>query len=234
MKEGDLVLCTVKEVTNTITFVELPNGKAGTIISSEIAPGRIKFMRQYVVPNKKIVCKVLTISGDNVHLSLRRVTSKEKKEIMQLFQQDQAFNISFKQILGEKEELTKGKILQDFKSLTEFVEKTKQDESVLGRYIPKEKQEAIKKITNKKRRSQELHQIINIKCLKSDGLMKIKKVFDFDNNAISITYISAGKFKLDLTVDDFKQGKKEMTEILEKLGKRAKENDCEFSAIEEK
>jgi translation initiation factor 2 alpha subunit (eIF-2alpha) len=30
-------------------------------------------MRAYVVPNKKIVCKILRVSGDNVELSLRRV-----------------------------------------------------------------------------------------------------------------------------------------------------------------
>ena len=78
MEEGNLVLCTVKKVTNTITFVELSDGEEGTIVSSEIAPGRIKLMRQYVVPNKKIVCKILEISGDRISLSLRRVNSKER------------------------------------------------------------------------------------------------------------------------------------------------------------
>ena len=80
MEEGNLVLCTVKNVTNTITFVELPNRQEGTIVSSEIAPGRIKLMRQYVVPNKKIVCKVLRVEGDHVHLSLRRVNSNKRKK----------------------------------------------------------------------------------------------------------------------------------------------------------
>ena len=80
MEEGDLILCKVKKVTNTITFVEMPDGNEGTIISSEIAAGRIKLMRQYVVPNKQIVCKILRIENGNVHLSLRRVNSKEEKE----------------------------------------------------------------------------------------------------------------------------------------------------------
>ena len=80
MKEEELVLCTVEKVTNTVTFVRLPDGREGTIISSEIAPGRIKFMRQYVVPNKKIVCKVLRDEGNNINLSLRRVNNKEKKD----------------------------------------------------------------------------------------------------------------------------------------------------------
>ena len=110
MEEGDLLLCTVEKVSNTITIVRLPNGKEGTIVSSEIAPGRIKHMRQYVVPNKRIVCKILEISGNNIHLSLRRVNSKEKKEVMQRYKQDQAINIAFKEILGENSNETKRNI----------------------------------------------------------------------------------------------------------------------------
>ena len=102
MEEGDLVLCKVEKVTSTITSVRLPNNKEGTLVSSEIASGRIKLMRQYVVPNKQIVCKILKIDGDQIHLSLRRVNSKEKKEVMQSFKQSQAIDIAFKQIFGDK------------------------------------------------------------------------------------------------------------------------------------
>lgn len=234
MQEGDLILCKVETVTNTITFVKLPNGHQGTIVSSEIAPGRIKFMRDYVVPNKQIVCKVLKIEGDHAHLSLRRVTSKEKKEVMQSFKQSQAVNVAFKQILGEKENSVKEKILKDFKDLTEFINETKNNKELISKYIPKEKQDAIKAVSQKKKGKQELKQNIKIKCLENDGVKKIKKIFDIDDKNLSITYISAGNFKLKLTVEDFKQGKKRMHEITEELKKRAKKNNCEFYATEEK
>ncbi|MCK4649798.1 hypothetical protein KAT36_01060 [Candidatus Pacearchaeota archaeon] len=234
MKEGDLIPCKVKKVTNTITFVEMPNGHEGTIISSEIAAGRIKLMRQYVVPNKQIVCKILRIEGDHAHLSLRRVTLKEKKEVMQKFKQSQAINVAFKQILKEKEKEIKEKILNDFKDLSEFTRATKINPELLQKYIPKENQEAIKKIINKKRKKEQLRQNIKIKCLENDGITRIKKIFDLKNDNLKVTYISAGKLSLKLTVEDFKQGKKEMTKILEKLEKRAKENNCEFFATEEK
>lgn len=234
MKENDLLLCKVKKVTNTITFVEIPNGHEGTIISSEIAAGRIKLMRQYVVPNKQVVCKILKIEGDHVHLSLRRVTSKEKKEVMQKAKQIQAINVAFKQILKDKEKLTKEKILENFETLTEFINTARSDETLIKKYIPKENQEAIEKVLNKKRKNEQLKQIIKIKCLESDGLARIKKILNIENKNISINYISAGNFSLKLTVEDFKQGKKEMTEILEKLEKQAKENNCEFFATEDK
>jgi len=234
MKEGDLILCKVKEVTNTITFVEMPNGQEGTIISSEIAAGRIKLMRQYVVPNKQIVCKVLRIEGDHAHLSLRRVNSKEKKEVMQKAKQSQAINVSFKQILKEDEKEIKGKILNDFGTLSEFATEVRTAPELLQKYIPKEKQTAIEKIINKKRKNEQLRQNIKIKCLEDDGVSRIKKIFDLKNDNVKVTYISAGNFSLKLTVKDFKQGKKEMIDILEELEKRAKENNCEFHATEDK
>jgi len=234
MEEGNLVLCTVKNVTNTITFVELPNSQEGTIVSSEIAPGRIKHMRQYVVPNKKIVCKILKVDGDHIHLSLRRVNSKEKKEVMQKWKTEQATEVAFKQILGENAKKVKGEILEDFKDLAEFVSAARNDESLISKYIPKEKQDAIKAVSNKKRKNEELKQNIKIKCLEDDGIKKIKEIFDLKDENITVSYISAGNFKLKLTVEDFKQGKKRMAEILEKLEKKAKENNCEFYATEDK
>ena len=234
MEENDLVLCKVEKVTNTITFVRLPNGKQGTLISSEIAPGRIKFMRQYVVPNKQIVCKILEIRGDNIHLSLRRVNSKEKKEVMQKFKQEQATNVAFKQILGEKSEQIKEKILKDFTTLAEFIEAAKNDNDLITKYIPISNLESIKKLTEKKRENLELKQNIQLKCLEDDGIKKIKDLFDLDNENLSVTYLTAGQFKLKLIVDDFKQGKKIMTDILEKIGGKAKKNNCEFFVSEEK
>ena len=50
-------------------------------ILSEIAPGRIRNLREYVVTKKRIICKILRISGERIYLSLRRVTPKEQKEI---------------------------------------------------------------------------------------------------------------------------------------------------------
>ena len=92
----------------------------------------------------------------------------------------------------------------------------------------------MKKKMRKKRKNEELKQNIKIKCLEDDGVKKIKAIFEFDDQNISVNYISAGNFKLKLTVEDFKQGKKRMTEIIEELEKRAKENNCEFYASEAK
>jgi translation initiation factor 2 alpha subunit (eIF-2alpha) len=234
MEEGNLVLCTVEKVTNTVTIVKLPNGKEGTIISSEIAPGRIKLMRQYVVPNKKIVCKVLNVSGNNINLSLRRVNSKEKKEVMQEFKQKQTINAAFRQIFGENENKITKIILENFKSLPEFVSAARTNPSIIIKFIPKDKEATIRKIIEKKRKNQELKQIITIKCLENDGVKRIKEVFDIKDSDVTVNYISAGNLTLKLSVEDFKKGKVKMAEILEELKRKAKSNNCEFYATEQK
>src|SRR3989344_3062563 len=92
-EDGDLVLCKVTEVGRTaVSVVAEGNEKIdGTIPISEIAPGRIRNLRDYVVPNKRIVCKVLraNISGSLV-LSLRRVSLKETKEVFEEQKKDRA------------------------------------------------------------------------------------------------------------------------------------------------
>jgi translation initiation factor 2 alpha subunit (eIF-2alpha) len=232
--EGDVVLCTVDKVENTICFVHLPDGTKGTIISSEIAPGRIKFMRAYVVPNKKIVCKVLKISGDNIALSLRRVNPKEKKQVMQEFKQELANKAALKQILGEDYQKTKEKILEKYSELILFIETAREDETVIETLIPKKYHEQIKKITEKKKRQVEIRYTVTVKSLREDGVTRIKELFDIKNDKIKITYISAGQFKIKYTASEFKEGKQELYKKFEELEKKAKELEIEFEFKEEK
>ena len=82
LEEGQIVLCTVDKILGTIVFVRIAGGGEGTITTSEISPGRIRNLRQYVVPEKKIVCKILRIRGDKIYLSLRRVKQQEKRELL--------------------------------------------------------------------------------------------------------------------------------------------------------
>ena len=227
MKEDDLLLCTVERITPTNVFVKLPDGKQGTIILSEIAPGRIKNIRQYVVPNKKIVCKVLRIRGDNIDLTLRRVSSKEKKQVMDQFKQEQSIKAGFKQILKDKAKAIEEKIKKDF-TLTEFLEQAHLDPDILKKYIPKKFQEVVQKIIQKKQKQVEIKKIIKLKCLGDNGINKIKKIMAPQNKDEKITYISAGKFQISLKADDYKQGNKKMKSIVDKIEKLGKKYNCEF------
>jgi len=231
MEEGDLILGTVERISSTVVFVRLPDNSEGTIITSEIAPGRIKNMRQYVVPKKKIVCKVLRVSGSHVELSLRRVNSKEKKEVMQRYKQEQTSKSAIHSILKEDAKEVEEKILKDFESLFEFLSQAREDNKLIDKYIPKKFHEAIKKITEKKQKKVELNQLVKVKCLEDDGIKRIKKIFP-DNKEVKITYISAGEFKVKMTAENYKDGNKKMQKVIETIEENSKSNKCEFSATE--
>ena len=73
LEEGEIVLCTVDKIIGTTVFVKIEGNGEGTITTSEIAPGRIRNLRDYVSPGRKIVCKVLRVDVNKISLSLRRV-----------------------------------------------------------------------------------------------------------------------------------------------------------------
>ncbi len=233
LKEGEIILCTVDQIEGTTVFVSLPSGQKGTIVTSEIAPGRIRNIREYVVPKKKIVCKILRIKGDNIDLSLRRVNSKEKKEIMQKYKQEQTSKSALHSILKDNAQEIEEKILKKFTSLLEFLTEARENEKLIDEYIPKPFHEQIKKLTQKKQKHIEVRKIIRLKCLESDGILRIKKILSIKNPQTKITYLSAGKFQINLKGNDYKQANKELEELLEKIKASAKENKCEFE-IEEK
>ena len=232
--EGDLVLCKVLQVENAITTVEMPDGSKGTIISSEIASGRIKFMRDYVVPNKKIVCKVLTVSQGRIALSLSRVNVKERKVVLQEHKQKVATEVAFKQIFGEDYDSVSTKIFKDYKEILDFMRAAKEDNSLVEKSIPKKFLEKVLANVNKKKKQSELKYEINLICQKEDGVKVIKKILNVENKALKINYISAGKYSLKYFCDDFKTGKAKMKEILDDFESKAKKEGCEFGVKEKR
>ena len=86
-EDGELVWCTVTSVQYHSVFVTMDEyGKTGMIHISEVSPGRIRNIRDFVREGKKIVCKVLRINKEKeqVDLSLRRVTETQKREKINL------------------------------------------------------------------------------------------------------------------------------------------------------
>ena len=57
LQEDDIVLCTVKRIEKTIVFLDVQENShtiEGTMIFSEVSAGRIRNIRDYIVPNKKL------------------------------------------------------------------------------------------------------------------------------------------------------------------------------------
>ena len=234
LEEGDIVFCTVDRIIGTNIFVKLTeNNKEieGCIVMSEIAPGRIRNIRDYVVPKKKIVCKILRISGDRIDLSLRRVTLKEQKEVKERYNQEKSYESILKSVLGEKavkiiEVLSKSGKIYDF--LNEAKENPKELENLVGKEDSKKILDIIK--TQQKKKKIVLKREISLIATDSHGIETIKKLLGTISNA-KVSYISAGNYVLKIESDDLKKADNDLRDILVELEKEAKKVGAEFSII---
>lgn len=229
LEEGDVVLCTVDRIAGTIVFVNIDETNLeGSIILSEIAPGRIRNLRAYVVPKKKIVCKVLRIKGDQIHLSLRRVTQKEQKEVLEKHKQEKSYKSILNTILKEKSK----EIIKEIKkesSLFDFFEEAKENPKKLEKIIGKEDSQKILEILNsQKKKIIPVKKFFNLTTINSEGIEQIKKILTSIKEA-EIKYISAGKYSIKVEDENAKKADSKLRDILEKIEKFAKKEKMEFS-----
>ena len=230
-EEGQIVLCTVDKIAGTTVFVKIGENEEGTVTTSEIAPGRIRNLRDYVVPGKKIVCKILSIRNGRIQLSLRRVKQNERKELLDKIQKENNYRAIIRTVLGKE---NAEKIIENInkeKSLTDFFEELKEKPAILSKYFKKEDAEKIIKIIeSKKDKPKEIKNIIKLSSKSSDGINLVKDIINSSckNSKCDVSYIAAGKYNLKILGPDFKQIKTEINRVTEEIEQQAKKKNCEF------
>ncbi|MEK6926394.1 MAG: hypothetical protein AABW50_03900 [Nanoarchaeota archaeon] len=230
LEEGDLILCTVDRIVGTVVFVKIEDDGEGSIMTSEIAPGRIRNIRDYVVPKKKIVCKVLRVSGDRIDLSLRRVTQKEQKEVLESYKQEKSFISVVKSILGDKAESAILSIKNKTK-LVDFLEEAKTNPEELEKIAGKEPaQKIISIIKTQKQKIFIIKRNFKLSTIKPDGIELIKKMLG--DKEIEIKYISAGNYCIKSESTDPKKADNKIRETLDLIEKEAKKSGLDFSIKE--
>lgn len=232
LEEGTIVLCTVTKIIGTIVFVKLEeHNLEGTITFSEISPGRIRNIRDYVNVGRKIVCKVLRSKPESVHLSLRRVKLKEKKEFNEILKKEKNYNALLKTILGEKVKQAISKI-KEKDSLTEFLEKAKENSKELEKIIGKPASEKILKILKEKKQKQTtIKTKFSLTNKQPEGIKIIKKIIKQSINECKdckINYIAAGTYEIKIKTLNPKQADTSLKKILENVEKLAKQKNCKF------
>lgn len=101
LEEDDIVLCKVTKIFPNSVFVDLLEyDQQGMIHISEISPGRIRNIRDFVSVGRQLVCKVLRLDNNkgNIDLSLRRVNSHQKQEKLGHIKQEMKAENFIKQI----------------------------------------------------------------------------------------------------------------------------------------
>jgi translation initiation factor 2 alpha subunit (eIF-2alpha) len=230
LREDDIVMCTVRKIEGTTVFVDIEDNGAGSIVMSEIAAGRIRNLRDYVLLGKKIVCKVLKISKDYVELSLRRVTAKEKEEIKDRYEKERNLLSMLKASTKKPEEILK-KIKQSA-DILEFLEEARSNPQAAEKFMPKSEAQAFTKILSEKKEKEKIvKKTISIKSFSSSGVNDIKSALEVPKE-IEIRYLGSSKFSLSSKGKDFKEANNKVLSAIETIKNKAKEKKLLFESEE--
>ena len=230
-EEGELVLCTVTSVQFHSVFVDLDEyGKGGMIHISEVSPGRIRNIRDFVKEGKKVVCKVLRINQEKgyIDLSLRRVNESEKRRKIDDIKKEQnaekIVEIAAEKIGIKTEELFKdlSEKIKDYASLHDFFEQAAKDENLLDKLdIDKRYLKVIKDTINQRIKPTEVEIIgkLKITTYAPNGIDiikdSLKNAEDAAKGKIRISYLGSGMYRFMVNAPDYKEAEKVMKNATE-------------------
>ena len=225
LNEGALVLCKVKKIEKTTVFLEIEGNGEGSMMLSEVAAGRIRNLRDYVAPNRKIVCKVLHIEKGNIQLSLRRVTGKERESVLQQYKKERNIMNMLKAVLKDTENIIE-KIKKEY-NIIEFFDEAREDQSLLKKFFTKEESEKLSKILVEKLGKEKIiRKMFRLSSLSSSGLLDIKEILS--EIPAKIKYLGSSKFSIETQAKDFKEANKKIIAAIEKIKERAKAKHAAF------
>lgn len=220
-EENELVLCTVTSVQYNSVFCTLDMyGRSGMIHISEIAPGRIRNIRDYVVEGKKVVCKVLRINEEKGHidLSLRRVNESQRRQFNMLIKQEQKAEKIIENLAAELEQDPQkvyAAIAAPVRERYEYVHMAFQEhvegEADLAAIVPKEYAAAlVERVVEKiKPKSVAIGGTLALRTYDPAGVEVVREALEAAEQAgkgqLSIRYLGSGKYKVLVTADEYQQ-----------------------------
>lgn len=232
---NEVILGVVEKIVGTSVFVKLKDyPHEGVIVFSEIAPGRIRNIRDYVNVGQKIAVKVLRVDKVKKHidLSLRRVTPQEKKKALELEQKEKELYIILELVTKNKE--LREKVANSIKEIgvVDFFQEVLRKEQQAFRLLKefglsdKEAQEFIKKVKEKiKTKKISIKAKISLRCFEPDGVERIKRVLALGEK---ISYVGAPFYLVTVEDFDYKNAEKKLDNILEEIKRRAEKEKCEL------
>jgi translation initiation factor 2 subunit 1 len=235
-EEGEIVFCTVIKVQYHAITVQLDEYEDGTglIPISEVSPGRIRNIRDFVEEGKKVVCKVIRVDIERGHvdLSLRRVNESQKRNKTDAIKQEQkaekmieSFAEKVKKPVQEVYNEIAPIILNSYPwiymAFEDVIEKNLSLEKV---GLKSETASELEKFVREKIKPKKVEIIekIAIKTFNENGLEMIKQSFarlkDIDSN-IEISYLGGGNYRMHVTAKDYKKAENIIAEVKESMGK---------------
>jgi len=236
---GELVLCTVKKLEGHSAFLALDEyeHKEGMLHTSEIERPWLRKLKSKLKPGTKIVCQVVRVDSRNNHINLsqkrvgaaqnRNKLAEHKNEkmadgILTFFGKDN--KLSAKAVYAEIGD----KLLERYSLLYPvFIEISKGDVSVLSglKIKPALETKLIAFVQDRlKIPKKVIITTVTLLSRRGDGVKIVKKAFSTVEEIakkhdveIEIQYLGAPKYRLKLTMEDYKVGEKAYKEIVDTL-----------------
>lgn len=225
-EENELVLCTVTNVQYNSVFCKLDEyGKSGMIHISEVSPGRIRNIRDYVQVGKKVVCKILRIDEEKGHidLSLRRVTENQRREknaeIKQEQKAEKLIEHYAKTELKEDAKKVYSAIAQPILEHYEYVYQAFDDivaeeTTLVDLGVPPAYAKRFEEIIKEKipPRTVSIKGVLKIHTYHENGVEAVKEALiaarSVDDKRVNVSYLGNGRYRLLITADDYEAAEK--------------------------
>jgi translation initiation factor 2 subunit 1 len=252
-EDGELVVATVIKVENHGAYVALDEygGMQGYIPIQEVSTGWVKFIRDFVREEQKVVAKVIRVDREKkmIDLSLKHVTEHEKREKIKQWRNEKRgmkiFEIVAKKLNMSFDEAMKSfgrKLIEKYGGIYPAMEeavrrkKALKEEGFEGEWVDVFVKVARENIVPS---SAEINGVIELCHNGSDGIEHIKKalkaLIETDSDSIGVQYLGAPKYLVTVKAKDYKTAEKIMEKgikrclsVIEDVGGRG-----EFKRMEE-
>ena len=234
-EEGDVLLCTVKKIVLHSVFVTADEYQniEGIVHISEVSPGRIRNLREFVKEGKKIFCKVLRANAQRrqLDLSLRRVSSSLRKRKSDEYKQEQKAEKLLEQLatkvgtdLATLYKDFGNKVMEEYGSLNAFFQDIIHDTADFKalKVPPKYEAALVETIKEKiKPPSVKLVRVLEISSRAPNGVEIVKGALRAaeahalqQKYALSLLYLGAPRYRMNIEGPDYKTVEKIAQDII--------------------
>ncbi|MBW2982857.1 S1 RNA-binding domain-containing protein [Candidatus Woesearchaeota archaeon] len=244
-EEDELVTCTVNNVQYNSVFVKLNDyNKTALIHISEVSPGRIRNLRDYVKPGKVIVCKVLRVNEQRGHIdvSLRRVNEAQRRMKVEERKAEQKAEKIIETLAAQFEEDPKKTYDEISKPVLEnygllnyaFTDVVENDADLKDLGVPDKYAKPLQELVKERIQPSEvaIEGDLNVTSYATQGVDTVKKAlkaFNDASDAIHLRYLGSGTWRATITAPEFKEAEQHLKKATEAAKAVTEPEHAEFS-----
>lgn len=249
-QKGELVIATIKKIYNYGAFCTLDeyDGLEAFLHVSEIAPRWIKNIHEHIREGQKVIAKVhrLIPEKNQIDLTIKRVSESDKVWKREQYRKSNRAR-KMLEIAAKKLRRSKDKFIQDISKLLEdeygsayagleaISLNTKDAEKKIK--LPKKTFSVLESIAkdNIKRQKIKISRELKLECYEKDGVKLIKDALGSVSSKlkVSIRYLGAPYYKIEIEGFDYKKAERELDRIIGDIRQKLKGKEYVLEISEE-